>query len=89
MQFIFPQVKNSNAMEKEGFLRCINRLIAYAIQIEAISTDRHNQIRKKMKNDPILQLIKHLIDPWHIIKGLVKKMKAIAKKKSCKGLGIK
>ncbi len=75
-------------MEKEGFLRCIRRLISYAVKIEAISTDRHNQIRKKMKNDPILKLIKHLIDPWHIIKGLVKKIKAMGKKKCCKGIGI-
>ena len=80
-------MKNSNAMEKEGFLRCLNRLIAYAIQIEAISTDRHNQIRKKMRTEPVLKLIKHLVDPWHIIKGIVKKIKAMTKKKSCKVLG--
>jgi len=70
---IFIKAKNSNAMEKEGYVRILSRLIDEGVEIETISTDRHSQIRALMKNDERFNHINHSIDPWHVIKGLVKK----------------
>lgn len=68
-------------MEKEGFIRLLDRLIEKQLIIEQISTDRHNQIRKLMRTDVRFKHIKHVIDPWHVIKGIKKKLNAKAKKK--------
>ena len=62
-------------MEKAGFIQVMDNLIAQAVKITAVSTDRHNQIRKLMKNEPKYANITHTIDPWHVIKGLKKKVK--------------
>jgi len=60
-------------MELEGFVRCVMM----------ITTDRHGQIKKKMKID--YEHIKHQFDPWHIAKGISKKLTQGSKKK---GFGI-
>jgi len=71
-------------MEKEGFVRCLKRVLDAGVDVKVISTDRHNQIRKLMKvKHPN---INHQIDPWHVIKGLRKKLIAAAKKKGYESL---
>lgn len=72
-------------MEKAGFVRLLDRLTNQNLKIRAISTDRHNQIRKIMKTT--YPDIKHQIDPWHTIKGLEKKLSVAAKKKGCEIIG--
>ena len=42
------EVKNSQGIEKEGFIRLLND-IQQQTEIRAVSTDRHNQIRKVMR----------------------------------------
>lgn len=74
-------------MEKAGFIRVLEGLLDKDVNIETISTDRHNQIRKLMRVDPRFNHIQHVIDPWHLIKGLKKKLNAKAKKKGCEIIG--
>ena len=74
-------------MEKAGFIQVMDNLIAQGVKITAVSTDRHNQIRKLMKNEPRYANITHTVDPWHVIKGLKKKLNAKSKKKGCEAIG--
>ena len=74
-------------MEKAGFEKLIFGLLDRGLKIAEISTDRHGQIRKLMRIHPLLKNITHAIDPWHLIKGLKKKLTAKAKKKDCKIIG--
>ena len=74
-------VKNLNAMEKEGFVKLLKALKKDGVKIDMISTDRHIQIRKLMRTDPEFNNIKHQFDPWHVIKGVSKKKNLAAKKK--------
>lgn len=80
------EVKNSNAMEKEGFIRLLNNLQKEGLKIDIISTDKHTQIRKLMRVDPTFKNIKHQFDPWHIAKGICKKLNKAAKKNALKSL---
>lgn len=73
-------------MEKFVFEKLLKRLIEDEhLEIKVVSTDRHNQIRKYMRVE--YPAIKHLVDPWHVIKGLIKKLNVKATKKSCESLG--
>ena len=72
-------------MEKFGFERLVKRLLDEKLHIETISTDRHVQIRKLMRES--YPEINHEVDPWHIIKGLSKKLNAKSKKKGFETLG--
>lgn len=76
------EVNNSNAMEKEGFIRLLSALQDKGVKIDIVSTDRHTQIRKLMRTNPQFNAIKHQFDPWHIAKGVCKKLNKAAKKKS-------
>ena len=67
-------------MEKEGFIRTVTRLDK-ELPLHAISTDRHTQIKKLMAKDPRFRRLIHQFDPWHIAKGISKKLAKIAKKK--------
>ena len=72
-------------MEKKGFTRLMDRLIDADVEITEVSTDRHPQIRKLMRIDPKHNNIKHSVDPWHLIKGMKKKLNA--KVKVCEIIG--
>ena len=80
------EVANSNAMEKAGFVKIIKRLKDAGVKIDIVSTDRHIQIRKLMKVDPEFNDIKHQFDPWHIAKGICKKLHKASKKKARESL---
>uniref|UniRef100_A0A672G4W7 THAP-type domain-containing protein n=1 Tax=Salarias fasciatus TaxID=181472 RepID=A0A672G4W7_SALFA len=78
-------VKNSNAMELKGFKGTLKNIQDKEVRISTISTDRHPQIVKEMKvNNPD---ISHEFDPWHVAKGVSKKLTAEAKRKGCEDLG--
>jgi len=66
------EVTSSNAMEKEGFERCIDHIQNQGLTIHRIATDRHISIgsvmNKKYTN------IRHQFDIWHVSKSVVKKL---------------
>ncbi|KXJ10092.1 hypothetical protein AC249_AIPGENE18641 [Exaiptasia diaphana] len=65
-------VKNSNAMEKEGFIKTLTRIENdYKCEVYGISTDRHTQIKKYMRESHKDKI--HQIDPWHLAKSIEKK----------------
>lgn len=75
-------VKNSNAMEKEGFIRTLTRIEKdFGCEVYGVSTDRHTQIKKYMREQQKEKV--HQIDPWHLAKGIHKKITAAAKKSNC------
>ncbi|XP_078378287.1 uncharacterized protein LOC144661382 [Oculina patagonica] len=75
------EVKNSNAMEKEGLIRSLQFLSDEGLSVSTLITDRHVQIRKYMRETR--PAIKHRLDGWHAGKGLGKKIDSLAKKKDC------
>ena len=75
-------------MEMAGFVCILDRIMSNGIKIDQISTDRHVQIRKLLRVEPKYQSIEHRIDPWHLIKGMKKKLNAKARKKGCEIIGI-
>ena len=78
------EVTSSNAMEKEGFERCIQDLVREEVTIKRIATDRHTSISSSMKKDH--GEIDHQYDVWHLSKWVVKKLSKKAKVKGCEDL---
>ena len=78
------EVSSSNAMEKEGFSRCLQDLEEKGIMINRIATDRHVSISSSMKKD--FPHINHQYDVWHLSKWVVKKLTNKAKQKGCEEL---
>ena len=74
------EVTSSNAMEKEGFQRCVKYLQDNNIKINRIATDRHTSIAKEMRKNQ--KKIKHQYDTWHMSKWVVKQLNKKAKKRS-------
>ncbi|KAG1671219.1 THAP domain-containing protein 10 [Nymphon striatum] len=78
------EVGGANYMEKEGFIRSINFIEHYGLNIGTIVSDRHVQLRKWIReNRPD---ITHLFDIWHISKSLKRKLLALSKEKGCEDL---
>lgn len=66
--FIYTQsneVGGSYHMEKEGLKRCLDHLEANSLAVEYITTDRHPQIQKFLRERNIVQFY----DVWHFEKG--------------------
>ena len=62
-------------MEKEAFIRCINNIHHLQnLPIKMLSTDRQVSIKKLMKTDERFKHIEHQFDPWHVAKGILKKI---------------
>ena len=78
------EVKNSNAMEKKGFIDTLNLIEEAGVHVAGVSTDSHPQIKKYMREEQKDK--KHHIDPWHAIKNVTKKLYASSKKKGCEKL---
>lgn len=78
------QVSSSNTMEIKGFKDSLKAIEDNGVKVSTISTDRHPQIVKEMRtNNPEKH---HQFDPWHVAKGLSKKLSKIAKSKECEDL---
>ena len=67
-------------MEKYGFQKVLHGMEARDINIKQITTDRHVQIKKFMKEE--CPNISHQFDIWHVCKNILKKLSKTAKKKS-------
>ena len=78
------EVTSSNAMEKEGFERCIQDLAREEVTIKRIATDRHTSISSSMKKDH--GEIDHQYDVWHLSKWVIKQLSKKAKVKGCEDL---
>ncbi|KAK3745396.1 hypothetical protein QZH41_001436 [Actinostola sp. cb2023] len=78
------EVTSSNAMEKEGFERCLNSLEDDGVTIGTITTDRHISISSTMNKNQ--SNINHQYDVWHLSKSIVKKLNNKAKLKQCQDL---
>ena len=78
------EVTSSNAMEKEGFSRCIELLEGKGVKISRVATDRHVSISSSMAKDH--PHINHQYDVWHLSKWVVKKLTNKAKQKGCEDL---
>ena len=80
------EVSSSNAMELEGFRKCLQRLTNdNQLNISTIATDRHVQIKKEMETKH--QNINHQYDIWHFAKNIIKKLNKLAKRKKYQELG--
>ena len=73
---------NSNRMEKMGFTKTLNHLKNNGIIPTQITTDRHSQIRKYMREEE--PEIEHQFDIWHFAKNIKQRLIAASKKTSCK-----
>ena len=78
------EVTSSNAMEKEGFERCIQDLASEEVTITRIATDRHTSISSSMRKDH--GEINHQYDVWHLSKWITKKLSKKAKLKGYEDL---
>ena len=79
------EVSSSNAMEKEGFERCLEE-VEKQVPVHRISTDRHISISSTMnKNHPH---ISHQYDVWHLSKSITKKLRNKAKLKGNENLAL-
>ena len=78
------EVTSSNAMEKEGFSRCIELSEGKGVKISRVATDRYVSISSCMAKD--YPHINHQHDVWHLSKWLVKKLTNKAEQKGCEDL---
>ena len=76
----FTECGNSNRMEKYGFQKILHGMEARDVNIKQITTDRHVQIKKFMREER--PNICHQFDIWHVYKNIRKKWSKAAKKKS-------
>ncbi|XP_056433018.1 uncharacterized protein LOC130371308 isoform X2 [Gadus chalcogrammus] len=73
------EAPSSPAMETLGFRRGLDRLLQAGVRVDVITTDRSPSIRKLMRET--YSDIQHQFDPWHVAKGLTKKLTAAANNK--------
>ena len=73
---------NSNRMEKVGFKKALSTVKKEGIIPTQITTDRHTGIRKHLREEE--PDIDHQFDVWHFVKNIKKRLRAAAKKASCK-----
>ena len=68
----FTECGNSNRMEKYSFQKVLHGMEARDINIKQITTDRHAQIKKLMREEH--PNISHQFDIWHVCKNIRKKL---------------
>ena len=73
------EATSSVAMEKEGFKRYVDDLIASGFQFTSLATDRHRGIALLCRTE--YHHINHQFDVWHVSKGLMKKLTKASKQK--------
>ncbi|KAF8375753.1 hypothetical protein PRIPAC_82182 [Pristionchus pacificus] len=73
----------SGRMEKEGVKEGVRRIHAMQLKIRSICTDNDAKIGKMLREDPVFKGIKHLLDFWHLKKGINHDLRELSKKKSC------
>ena len=73
-------------MEKFYFIKALNELEENNLVISQITTDRHIQIKKYIREKRLE--ISHQFDIWHVCKNIKQKLLAASKKKSCQILQL-
>ena len=73
------EVTSSNAMEREGFQRCMEHIQGKGAKVKVFATDRHVSIKSDMKRN--YPDVDHQFDVWHLAKSVTKKLTEKAKKK--------
>ena len=68
-------------MEKLCFIKALNELEENNLVVSQITTDRHIQAKKYMREGR--PEISHQFDIWHVCKSIKQKLLAASKKKSC------
>ena len=66
------EVTSSNAMEREGFKRCMEKIQGNGAQVKVLATDRHVSIKSDMKKN--YPNVDHQFDVWHLAKSVTKKL---------------
>ena len=75
------EVTSGNAMERDGFARCMENIQDKGAKVKVVATDRHGSIKSDMKRN--YPEIDHQYDVWHLAKSVTKKLNEKAKKKDC------
>ena len=78
------EVTSSNAMEREGFKRCMETIHDQGANVKVVATVRHVSIRSDMKKN--FPHVHHQFDVWHVAKSVTKKLTEKAKRKECSEL---
>lgn len=78
------EVENSSRMEKVGMIKVLERVGNAGISINSLTTDRHIQIRKYLKEER--NDINHQFDIWHVSNSIKKKLVKLSGKKSARDL---
>ena len=71
-------------MEKIAFVKVLKRLKNENIKIEMLTTDRHSQIKKHMREQE--KNIDHQFGVWYFCKNIKQKLNTVSKKASCSDL---
>ncbi|XP_070409417.1 uncharacterized protein [Nothobranchius furzeri] len=74
------EVGNSVRMEKEGFVRSLSTLLERGVDVQQVVTDRHTGVQKYLREEK--KEISHYFDPWHMGKGIGKKIEELGKRKT-------
>ncbi|GMR51520.1 hypothetical protein PMAYCL1PPCAC_21715 [Pristionchus mayeri] len=73
-------------MEKEGVRIGLLELQAKQFTITSLVSDNDGKIKKMMEDHPRFSQIVHHCDFWHLVKGLNKVLRELAKRKECPNL---
>ncbi|KAF8367505.1 hypothetical protein PRIPAC_85334 [Pristionchus pacificus] len=76
----------SGRMEKVGVRTGLRSIQALQIKIHSLFSDNDSKIGKMMREDPQLRDIKHLLDFWHLIKGINHDLRKISKLACCSNI---
>ena len=80
------EVNHSNAMEREGFKRCMENIYEKRRKIMVVATDHHVGIRADLKRN--FPEIDHQFDVWHLSKSITKKLTEKTNKNECADLSL-
>ncbi|GMT20131.1 hypothetical protein PFISCL1PPCAC_11427, partial [Pristionchus fissidentatus] len=84
MHKLMPGIEGiSGRMEKEGVKRGLKEVIANQFEIRSVVSDNDARISKMLREESQFQKVQHLLDFWHIIKGVNHDLRELAKKKKC------
>ena len=78
------EVSSSNAMEREGFDRCMANISNKGAKIQVVATDCHIGIAADMRRHHPDKT--HQFDVWHLAKSITKKITSKSKEKECEEL---
>lgn len=79
------EVGNSTRLEKEGFVRSLKLLEERGVKVQAMVTDQHTGVQKFLKEEK--KEIAHYLDPWHMGKGIEKKIDELSKRRTTQDVG--